>query len=196
MARTPGQTCTQKQSLSGAFHFPEVCVGAALHLPLGSLAGGVAHLYSPATRVRTGFLQLHHYLVPSQVQISPFPASSETPSKLDSKTISLTFSQHKTFAYLVGLKMSVLLPCSSFVTILQCCLSSDICRICGSAEPHLKNRAISFHTGMLFPWLAPQQSGSILAQRHSPLHFSPKQSVSTAVHPPALSRTRRALKTH
>lgn len=129
---------------------------------------------------------------PLKCLCSPFPSSSETPSKLDSKPISLTFSQHKTFAYLVGFMISVLLPCSSFVTILQCCLSSDTCRIYSSVlktKPSLLTQAC-FSLG----WL--HSSGSILAQRHNPLPFSPEQSASTAVHPPALSRTHGALKMH
>lgn len=75
---------------------------------LGPFGRGCCPPLSPATMVSTGFLQLHHCLVAAQVCSSSFPAQVKLKAnRSDSKPVSLSFNQHKTFACSLGFKISI-----------------------------------------------------------------------------------------
>lgn len=92
---------------------------------------------------------------------------------------------------------SVLLPCNGFITTPRCCLSSDTCRICSSAEPHLKTKPpppFMQAAGCSLGWL---HSRAVASQPKSTILCPSLLSSLPAlqyIHAPALPRTCGALK--
>lgn len=162
---------------------------------LGPFGRGCCPPLSPATMVCTGFLQLHHCLVAAQVCSSSFPAQVKLKAnRSDSKPVSLSFNQHKTFACSLGFKISI---CPS---ALWWFCHHPFCVVWALQSPISKTGNLLFLCRQLaFPLvgsIVKQQHPGTKAQSQGQRRFCPKQSAGAAVHPPAFSRTCGALKTH